>query len=462
MKNFCLQGEFLQDEVRAIGDMASLCGYQLTQIADLNLTHAALNVPAVAGELRSEYIRKLKIATLDFFTKLSGEKVRTPWGILTGVRPGKLVYSLLDRGIALENIPQYLETNYLVPQKQGRLLQEIVGRQMEILPTAERFRDAGIYLGVPFCPSRCSYCSFPAGIVPADEESQQNFVNLIEQDMLNVVQLLGMHDLHVKSLYIGGGTPTSLNNKVFARLMQIVSKHLGNLAPQEFTVEAGRADCFTAEKLKAMEAVGANRISVNPQTFHDRTLELIGRRHTVAQFYEAYELVRKSAIPIVNMDLIVGLPGESEAEIAESFSRALELAPDNLTIHTLTLKKSAPLFGSQLELPAEAGERLVSLGEKMARGAGLVPYYMYRQHYMLGHLANIGYARPGTESIYNIQMMEERHPVVGIGPASASKNPLADGHHLAKLNMPKNVAVYAKDLEALGRKRAALFEEPLK
>ncbi|MGM9583648.1 MAG: coproporphyrinogen dehydrogenase HemZ, partial [Phascolarctobacterium sp.] len=303
----------------------------------------------------------------------------------------------------------------------------------------------------------CSYCSFPAGIVPADEESQQNFVNLIEQDVQNVVQLLGMHSLSIKSLYIGGGTPTSLNDNVFARLLEVVGRYLHFPTVKEFTVEAGRPDCFTKAKLAAMEAAGVDRISVNPQTFHDKTLQLIGRKHSVDDFYRAYEEVRYSSIPVVNVDLIIGLPGENAAEIAYSLKKAVELAPENLTIHTLTLKRSAALFGSKIQLPAEDAAALVEQGRELAAQVGLEPYYLYRQHYMLGHLANIGYAKPGTESIYNIQMMEERHPVIGVGPSSSTKLPLADGHHLRRMNMPKNVAVYASGLNEFCRKREELF-----
>ena len=404
-----------------------------------------------------ELTRCVKLAVVDVLSQATSEQHAMPWGILTGVRPGKLAHKLLDSGKAAAELPNYLEKAYLLPQEQGSMLTNIAVKQKEILPDSTRFTDAGIYIGVPYCPSRCSYCSFPAGIVPQDEESQQNFVNLIEQDVQNVVQLLGMHSLSIKSLYIGGGTPTSLNDKVFARLLEVVGKYLHFPSVQEFTVEAGRPDCFSKAKLAAMEAAGVARISVNPQTFHDKTLQLIGRKHTVNDFYRAYAEVRKSSIPIVNVDLIIGLPGENAEEIGYSLKKAVELAPENLTIHTLTLKRSAALFGSKIQLPAEQAAELVEQGRQLASAIGLEPYYLYRQHYMLGHLANIGYAKAGTESIYNIQMMEERHPVIGVGPSSSTKLPLADGHHLRRMNMPKNVSVYASGLSEFCRKREELF-----
>ena len=417
------------------------------------LCHVKQGKEPTSGELT----RCVKLAVVDAFEQFTNTSPAMPWGVLTGVRPGKLAHKLLDGGLTAADLPRYLEKAYLLPRQQGNLLTNIAVKQKRILPDSSRFTDAGIYIGVPYCPSRCSYCSFPAGIVPQDEESQQNFVNLIEQDVLNVVQLLGMHSLSIRSLYIGGGTPTSLNDKVFARLLEVVRKHLHFPEVAEFTVEAGRPDCFSKAKLAAMEAAGVDRISVNPQTFHDKTLQLIGRRHSVADFYRAYEEVRQSSIPVVNMDLIIGLPGETAEDIALSLQKAVELAPENLTIHTLTLKRSAALFGSKIQLPAEQGAELVERGRRLASAIGLEPYYLYRQHYMLGHLANIGYAKPGTESIYNIQMMEERHPVIGVGPSSSTKLPLADGHHLRRMNMPKNVAVYGQGLAEFCRKREELF-----
>ncbi len=486
MNTFKLINELEYDVTRPVCDMAAFFDYTPSSAAAVTLSIKKLcadgrdvvevRLRAETGNaygsavccdaaLSGEVARCTKLAVLEAFAALTGSRPDLPWGVLTGVRPGKLAHKLLDGGVLSGELAQQLRQLYLLPHGQGELLTSIVLRQKQLLADATRLTDAGIYIGVPYCPSRCSYCSFPAGIVPQDEESQQNFVNLIEQDLQNVVQLLGMHSLHVKSLYIGGGTPTSLSDKGFASLLQSVERSLlrsgasGMEALQEFTVEAGRPDCFSRSKLAAMEAVGVNRISVNPQTFHDKTLHLIGRQHTVADFYKAYENVRQSSIPVVNMDLIIGLPQETEADIAYSLEQARALAPENLTVHTLTLKRAAPLFAAsqQMVLTADVAARMVQQAGVVAQTMGLDPYYLYRQHYMLGHLANIGYAKRGTESIYNIQMMEERHPVIGVGPASASKVPLGDGHHLRKLNMPKNVAVYAANLAELAKKRESLF-----
>lgn len=412
----------------------------------------------ILQDVRGEWVRCVKLAVLDVLRQAVRRSLVMPWGILTGVRPGKLAHKLLDSGLSCDELPQYLERHYLLPHGQAQLLTEICLRQRQLLPAAEK--QVGIYIGIPFCPTRCSYCSFPSGIVPLEEELQQKFLNFIEQDMLTVVQLLSMYSLNVTAVYIGGGTPTSLSETAFARLIALTARHLLLPGVREFTVEAGRPDCFSAEKLKVMEACGVNRISVNPQTLHDKTLKAIGRSHTVQDFYRSYDLVRHSGIKTVNTDLIIGLPGETADDVRASLDGTRALAPDNLTVHTLTLKKSAPIFGAQFSsLTADDAEALVAYGGETAAAMGMLPYYLYRQHYMLGNLANIGYAASGSASLYNIQMMEERHVVLGIGPASATKVPQADGHHLKKLNMPKDIGTYTGNLPQLAHKRSLLFAD---
>lgn len=412
----------------------------------------------ILQDVRGEWVRCVKLAVLDVLRQAVRRSLVMPWGILTGVRPGKLAHKLLDSGLSCDELPQYLERHYLLPHGQAQLLTEICLRQRQLLPAAEK--QVGIYIGIPFCPTRCSYCSFPSGIVPLEEELQQKFLNFIEQDMLTVVQLLSMYSLNVTAVYIGGGTPTSLSETAFARLIALTARHLLLPGVREFTVEAGRPDCFSAKKLKVMEACGVNRISVNPQTLHDKTLKAIGRSHTVQDFYRSYDLVRHSGIKTVNTDLIIGLPGETADDVRASLDGIRALAPDNLTVHTLTLKKSAPIFGAQFSsLTAEDAEALVAYGSETAAAMGMLPYYLYRQHYMLGNLANIGYAASGSASLYNIQMMEERHVVLGIGPASATKVPQADGHHLKKLNMPKDIGAYTGNLPQLAHKRSLLFAD---
>lgn len=473
MKSFKLICDIDHDVTRSVNDMAALFAYTCAETAEavLHIKNEAASISAVfssegsiyksAGyhledNISGEFARCTKLAVIDVLQQAEHCTIDLPWGILTGVRPGKLAHKLLDSGLEAGCLPKLLQDKYLLPRDKGELLKNICLCQNKVLSDK---KAVGIYIGIPFCPTKCSYCSFPSAIVPQDEESQQNFLNFIEQDMINVVKLIGMHELNAVSLYIGGGTPTSLSEKAFVRLLALVKKYFSACKFREFTVEAGRPDCFSSGKLLAMEEAGVSRISVNPQTLHDKTLKLIGRSHTVEDFYRAYEMAAKSSIPVINTDLIIGLPGETEADICYSLDKICELKPQNLTVHTLTLKKSAELFGSAYSLTAVQAARMVEQGMVTAQRLGMYPYYLYRQHYMLGHLANIGYALPQTESIYNIQMMEERHTVIGIGPSSATKVPLDDGHHLNKLNMPKNISTYTANLQQLMEKRQRLFEE---
>ena len=472
-------GTWEQNIVRAVADMA---GYFDCQLVAQEAAEAELRLSLADGVARAVFVRGAgyKLAQEAFAEAVSGEIARAvklavvrvlaqalrkeaelPWGVLTGVRPGKLAHKLIGElgDNPYGELPSLMERRYLLPTSKGQMLANICLLQDRIAPLDE----VGVYIGIPYCPSRCSYCSFPAGLIPKSEEIQEKFVNCIEQDIKSVVYLLGDLNLKVSSVYVGGGTPTSLSEVSFARLMGWVKEHLLLPTVREFTVEAGRPDCFTAGKLKAMEGAGVNRISVNPQTFNDRTLKAIGRAHTVKDFYDAYALVRASKIPVINMDLIIGLPGESYEDVCYSLEKAIELRPENLTVHTLTLKRNSPLYQEKANLAvktyltATEAEQLVALAEQMAAEAGLKPYYLYRQHYMLGHLANIGYALPGTESLYNIQMMEERHSIIAIGPCSSSKKPHRDGHHIDSFHMPKNIDLYQQNLAEYCAKRLALF-----
>ena len=301
---FCLRNTLELDVTRPVSDMAAFFDYQPAPSAALTLTlareHGCVSAclqgaeqsftasePCSEAAASGEVTRCVKLVVLKVFAELTGLQPKLPWGILTGVRPTKLAHKLLDSGVAAAALPEYLSDNYLLPMAQGKLLTDIALKQKHILSDSTRLTDTGIY--------------------------------------------------------IGGGTPTSLSDKVFARLLQAVERRLlqsnceGLRHLREFTVEAGRPDCFSAAKLAAMEAAGVNRISVNPQSFHDKTLQLIGRRHSVKDFYNAYELVRKSRIPVVNVDLIIGLPQETEQEIAYSLEQAVKLAPENLTVHQLPL-----------------------------------------------------------------------------------------------------------------------------
>ncbi|HIU64741.1 MAG TPA: coproporphyrinogen dehydrogenase HemZ, partial [Candidatus Avacidaminococcus intestinavium] len=320
--------------------------------------------------------------------------------------------------------------------------------------------SVAIYIHIPYCPSRCLYCSFPSGIMPDNDEFQQNFCLGVEEDIAAVVQLISMHGLSVNSVYIGGGTPTSLSDKYFARLIAKAAILLDYGCDVEFTVEAGRPDTFSLEKLVIMKEFGVDRISINSQTMHERTLALIGRNHSIKSLIDAVNATQRVGIKHINMDLIIGLPNETVGDITYSVREVLDLEPDNFTVHTLALKNGAPLYDCQNKysfIGMQEVEQLLTEIKTMASKQAYFPYYLYRQHYMLSQVANIGFAKDGTECLYNIIMMGEYGSVIGAGLGAATKILAKDGYHLSKLYLPKNYGEYQKEFKQLLAKREKMF-----
>ncbi len=348
------------------------------------------------------------------------------WGHLTGVRPTKLVHQMLDGD---EPDPAArLVAQYRVSPEKAALVTAVARLQRPFLNQDPR--AVSIYVGIPFCPTICSFCSFSIYPILEHKETVPTYLEAMGQEMEIVGQATADLGLRVQSIYFGGGTPTSPNDEDFAWMLQKAGDTvLKGQTPQEYTVEGGRPETFTRAKLDAMAAAGVTRVAVNPQTTVQATLMHLGRIHTVEKFYRAYELVRSHPHPfIVNCDVIVGLPGEGPDEVDYTLRDMERLAPDNLTVHTLAIKRGSRLHGVEgaaaealrALTPSEA-EALVAEAGRTAARLGQRPYYLYRQKFMVGSLENVGYASPGKESIYNIQMMEERQTVVGIGAGATSK-----------------------------------------
>ena len=406
-------------------------------------------------DLRSEFVRQMKCEIIKLMRE-AGVINNLPWGILTGVRPVKLAYKIKqDEG---NRALEILTAKYLISQENAQLLTEVVERQVKILPTNRK--SIAIYIHIPYCPSRCLYCSFPTGIMPKEDEFfQQNFCRSVEEDIADVVQLVSMHGLEVNSVYIGGGTPTSLSDQYFEILLAKVAIFLSYGQNVEFTVEAGRPDTFSVAKLNSMKKYGVDRISINPQTMNEKTLPLIGRDHSLQDIETTFSAVRASGIKYVNMDLIIGLPNETITDIRYSMNKLLEYEPANFTIHTLALKKGSPLYNTRHKYSFVGMNEVEALLDEItckARELGYFPYYLYRQHYMLGQVANVGFAKKGAECLYNVWMMGEYGSVLGIGPGSSTKILQQDEYHLKKMYMPKNYFEYNSSLKKLLSKRAEL------
>lgn len=419
--------------------------------------------PAESPRTFEHRLRRLaKGLLVDVLSSLTG--FHPGWGHLTGVRPTKLVHQMLDAG---EPDPvARLVGDYRVSPEKAALVTGVARLQRPLLnqdPLA-----VSIYVGIPFCPTICSFCSFSIYPILEHRATVPTYLEALGREMAILGQAIADLGLKVQSIYFGGGTPTSPNDEDFAWMLRKAGETvLRGQSPQEYTVEGGRPETFTRAKLDAMAAAGVTRVAVNPQTTVQATLMHLGRIHTVEKFYRAYDLVRSHPHPFtVNCDVIVGLPGEGPDEVAYTLQDMERLAPDNLTVHTLAIKRGSRLHqaeGAAAEAlraltPAEA-EALVAEAGRTAARMGQRPYYLYRQKFMVGSLENVGYARPGQESIYNIQMMEERQTILGIGAGATSKwyKPLGGyrGWLLKAPDHPSEPAAYIARAEEIARRNVA-------
>ena len=384
----------------------------------------------------------------------------TPWGILHGIRPTKIVHRWLDQGIPINVIAERLNHRYDVSSEKAALLIAVALHQRPFLfPMSAK--DVSIYIGIPFCLSRCLYCSFPSYLLPREDELYV-FLRTIGKEVASVRASLDRYGLRVQNIYIGGGTPTSLPDKFFAEMMAMVGDAFYHSAVREFTVEAGRPDSLSPHKIQTMIAAHVNRVSVNPQTMQAQTLRRIGRHHTPEDIVTMYRALRAAGIPSINMDVIIGLPGETTADVRDTMEKIATLSPDDVTLHTLALKRGSKLKMNlpAADLPSGAVVReMFAIAMDSVAKQGLTPYYLYRQGYQSGQLENIGYCRPGQESLYNMQIMEERQTVLGIGGAATSK--IVDPHtgrmH-ASFNA-KDLKSYLTGIDTYIEKRSALLEK---
>ncbi|SDF10895.1 coproporphyrinogen dehydrogenase HemZ [Sporolituus thermophilus] len=404
--------------------------------------------------------RLLKLNVLALMEKITGYRP-SPWGILRGVRPTKIVHRLLDAGLSASEVLGRVTRAYAVAPDKALLVTNIAVRQRPFLLAPEQAAKlVSVYIGIPYCPSRCLYCSFPAHVLPGDRRAVEAFLHALTQDIEAAALLLGRYRCKVQTIYIGGGTPTSLADNDFSRLLGLVTAAFRSDATREFTVEAGRPDSITDAKIATMRAYGVTRVSVNPQSMQEKTLNHIGRKHSVRDIIDIFQKFRRAEIPVINMDIIAGLPGEDAGDMAATMEEIAALAPDNLTVHTLAIKRGsllkANLVGQLLPDENETA-RMLEVTRQYVAQMGLKPYYLYRQKYMTGNFENVGYARPGTECLYNIQIMEERQTIVGIGPAAGTKAVWPGSWRLASVYNAKDVTTYIANINIYIEQRRQLL-----
>ena len=389
-------------------------------------------------------------------SKVTGQKL--PWGNLTGIRPTKIAYGMLDEGRSDAEILEFMEQSHYVSEEKALLGIDIAKRERDLLKEIHYEGGYSLYIGIPFCPTTCLYCSFTSYPIAAFRRQVDAYVDAVIKEMDYVAE--NFKDKVLDTVYIGGGTPTTLEPEQLDRLITALKSKFDFSTVKEFTVEAGRADSITREKLQVLLDHGIDRISINPQTMNQKTLEIIGRRHTVDQVKEAFTLARSMGFAHINMDLIVGLPGEDITKVQHTLDEVKALRPDSLTVHSLAVKRAARLniFRDRYqEMTFENNQEIMNLTMKTAYEMGMGPYYLYRQKNMKGNFENVGYAKVDKAGIYNILIMEEKQPIIALGAGGSSKLVFDHGQRIERVENVKDVSNYISRIdEMIERKRTAI------
>ena len=463
----------------------------------------AKRTPLLLTNVRRENKTRIKHALYTLLSELTGEQL--PWGTLTGIRPVKLADMLLtelENGRAEGSIdPETagrdkkraetdrlaaakLRETYLISPEKTALMLDIAHRERAVLSRLDYRRGFSLYIGIPFCPTTCLYCSFTSYPIARWSGRVDEYLACLRRELRQLrsfqtgAQTSFLFGRPLQTIYIGGGTPTALSAEQLRNLLEIVREELDLSEVAEFTVEAGRPDSITAEKLHVLRAFGIDRISINPQTMNQKTLDLIGRRHTVEDVKRAFSEARKAGFDNINMDLIMGLPEETADDVRHTLSEIEAMRPDSLTVHALAVKRAARLntegnaWAHLVRAGKEEASLMTELGAESAARMGLFPYYLYRQKNMAGNQENVGYAAPGKENLYNILMMEERHTVIGCGAGASSKAVFAEetnrqeipavsagGYRVERHENMKNIAEYLPRFEEVLEKKAAFLAQ---
>lgn len=382
-----------------------------------------------------------------------------PWGTLTGIRPTKIATAMLEQGRTEDEIRAFMREKYLVSPEKQELSIEIAHREEKLLSSLHGVKGYSVYIGIPFCPTTCLYCSFTSYPIAAWRDRVGEYLDALDKEIDFVAE--NNADDILDTVYIGGGTPSTLNAEQLERLLHKIVTTLPMEQVSEFTVEAGRADSITRDKLEVLKKYGVTRISVNPQTMNQITLDRIGRRHTVEQVLEAFQLARELGFDNINMDMILGLPGEGVEEVKHTMEVIKELKPDSLTVHSLAIKRASKLAQWIRENGMEElhnTDETMAIAEKTAREIGLVPYYLYRQKNMSGNFENVGYAAPGKFGVYNVLIMEEKQTIVALGAGSITKRVYLGGR-IERCENVKDIEQYLSRIDEMIERKRELFRE---
>lgn len=393
----------------------------------------------------------------DMLKKLTGREL--PWGTLTGVRPTKIVYTLLEEGKNDREIKDYLKKEYYVSEKKGDLAIKVASNEKRLLEKIDYNNGYSLYAGIPFCPTTCLYCSFTSYPLAVWKDRVDTYVDAMLKELEFTSRL--MKDKKLDTFYMGGGTPTTLEPEQLDRVLSFFEEHFDTTGLKEYTIEAGRPDSITRDKLLIMKKHGVDRISINPQTMNDDTLKLIGRHHTVERIKEAFTLARECGFDNINMDLIIGLPGETREHIERTMREVALLAPDSLTVHSLAIKRAARLnilWEKYKDYAMVNTDDIINMTADCAAAMGMEPYYLYRQKNMAGNFENVGYSKPGREGIYNILIMEEKQTIMAVGAGASTKVVFPEENRIERVENVKDVTTYIENIdEMIDRKRRFFY-----
>lgn len=426
--------------------------------------HIEYEIEAVGREQNIRMKRALSHVFLDVLEQHTG--MHQQWGILTGVRPTKLYHKFRQAGMDDVEIAEVLVRDFRLSEEKVALLKEIVARQLVTIPDLDSIgKEISVYIGIPFCPTKCAYCTFPAYAIGSNRKQGrvETFLDGLHIELREMGKWLTENNMKITSIYWGGGTPTSIEAHEMDALYQTMYDSFPNPETiREVTVEAGRPDTITPEKLAVLKKWGIDRISVNPQSYTDETLKAIGRHHTVQETIDKFWLARESGMNNINMDLIIGLPNEGTEEFQHSLEESAKMQPESLTVHTLSFKRASEMTRNKDKYKVadrDTVAQMMQMAQVWTKENDYVPYYLYRQKNILGNLENVGYSKAGEESIYNIVIMEEVQTILGIGCGASSKFVHPETGKITQFHNPKDPAAYIMTFEdAIGKKIELLNE----
>ena len=464
------KGHELDDAVRQVlqlfFDISTDFTVESSLIENNNVYEAAATITIgdrkAFGEAKKQLLSKERKDRSDlikksvFFACKKLSDMPTPWGVSTGIRPAKTARMMLDEGFSESEILSFMQNEYFVAENKARLSLVVAKKEAELLKNRLK-NGISLYVGVPFCPTRCSYCSFISQAVEHNRKFLEPYADALMKEIEATAEIVQSFGYKTETVYFGGGTPTTLPPEILDRVIKKVKECFDISSLKEFTVEAGRPDTFSDEMLSVLRENGVNRISINPQTMNQKTLDLIGRKHTVEDTVKAFEMAKKYNCFSINADLIAGLPEETPEDFEKTVKEVVSLNPDAVTVHTMYMKRAARLIDDFEKLRfASHTEKMVDFSHEFLTKKGFLPYYMYKQRNTLGNLENTAFAKDGHESLYNIYIMEEIQTIFALGGGASTK--MVKGDLIERVFNPKEAGDYIKRIDEIIEKKKKAVE----